>query len=115
MRNAACSIAFSAVLAAALPAWAAPQGVQLERAPRPAQAAGYSIAAAAANLVYFPLRLTLTALTGELGGLTGWMTGGNRHSERAVCGLTEGQAFITPRVLEGRESLRFGPWPNESN
>ncbi len=115
MRNAACTIAFLAVLAAALPAWAAPQGVRLETPPKPAQAAGYSVAAAAANLVYFPLRFTLTALTGELAGLTGWMTGGNRQSERAVYGLTEGQAFITPRVLEGRESLCFGPWPNESN
>ena len=113
MKSAVSTIACLAVLLGVLPAWAAPQGLQLETAPRPAQAAGYSIAAAAANVVYFPLRLTVTMITAELGGFTGWMTGGNRPSARAVYGLTEGQAFITPGVLEGRETLRFGPWPDE--
>jgi hypothetical protein len=114
MRNAACTIAFLLVLAAALPAAAVPQAPQLEPPTRPAQAAGLSVAAAATNLVYFPARLTLTLLTAELGGLTGCMTGGDARSARAVWDLTQGQSFITPRVLEGQEALRFGPWPSNS-
>ena len=115
MRSAACTIAFLAVLAAALPASAAPQAPQLEPPTRPAQAAGFSVAAAAANIFYFPARFALTVVTAELGGLTGAMTGADDRSAHAVWNLTKGQAFITPRVLEGQEPLRFGPWPSDSH
>jgi hypothetical protein len=114
MRNVACTLAFLLVLAAALPASAAPQAPQLEPPPRPAQAAGFSLAAAGANIFYFPARFALTVVMAELGGLTGAMTGGDSRSARAVCNLTQGQAFITPGVLEGHEALRFGPWPSSS-
>jgi hypothetical protein len=113
MLKAACVIAFVAAVAIALPAGAAEQAPRLEDlGPHPAQAAGFSLLAATANVVYFPVRLAVTAVTGVVGGFTGWLTGGDGASTQAVWNSTEGQAFITPRVVEGRESLRFGPWPS---
>ena len=110
MKKAACVIAFVAVVSA-LPAGAAEQAPRVEELmPHPAQALGISLLAATANLVYFPVRLAVTVVTAELGGLTGWLTGGDQPSARAVWNATEGQAFITAGMIEGRETLRFGPW-----
>jgi hypothetical protein len=67
-----------------------------------------SLAAAAINLVYFPARLLVTVATAGVGGFAGWMSGGDCASAHAVWNATEGQAFITPRILEGRERLQFG-------
>jgi hypothetical protein len=111
MKNVVQAIGFAVALASALPAWGVPQGALLEDV-APGQAAGFSVLAAVTNVVYFPVRLGLTVLTAELGGLTGWMTGGDGQAAQAVWNVTDGQAFITPAVLEGREALRFGPWPN---
>ncbi len=76
--------------------------------PHPAQAAGMSLLAAVTNVVYFPIRLGVTICTAGVGGLTGWLTGGDRASARAVWNLTDGQPFVTPAMLEGRERWRFG-------
>jgi hypothetical protein len=112
MKHVACALGLLVAVAVVSPAWAAEQAPQLGPATPPAQAAGYSLAAAAANLLYFPGRFAVSLLTAELGGFTGWMTGGDQQAAHSVFHLTEGQAFITPAVLEGREPLRFGPWPN---
>lgn len=110
MKYAASTLVFVAALANAFPAWGAPQGVRLEDVtPHPAQAAGISLGAAVTNTVYFPLRLAVTIVTAEVGGLTGFFTGGDDASARSVWSSTNGQAFITPEILEGRERLRFGP------
>jgi hypothetical protein len=69
---------------------------------------GASLAAALSNIVYFPLRFAITLVTAEVGGLAGWMTGGDTSAADAVWELTDGQAYITPEVVEGRERLRFG-------
>jgi len=78
------------------------------RATEPSAAA--SLGAAVGNIVYFPIRLLTTVVTAELGGFTGWMTGGNEPAARAVWHSTEGQAFLTPEMVEGREPLRIGSW-----
>lgn len=110
MKHAACVIAFVAAVASAIPAWAVEQSPKLEEGHlHPAQAVGVSLLAAAANLIYFPARLALTIATAEAGGIAGWMTGGDQRSAGALWDATEGQAFLTPAILEGRERLRFGP------
>ncbi len=110
MKYAASIVGFVAALACALPVWGAPQGVRLEEVtPHPAQAAGIGLAAALTNTVYFPVRLAVTIATAEVGGLTGFFTGGDNVSASAVWNSTNGQGFITPAILEGRERLHFGP------
>ena len=109
MKRLACAVAVLAMLSGAGRAWAVEQNPQLERAPvHPAERAGVSLAAALLNAVYFPARLVLTIVTAELGGFTGMMTGGDRRAAEAVWDATEGQGFITPAMLEGREPMRFG-------
>jgi hypothetical protein len=100
---------FLGAVATALPAWAAPQQARIEDVtPHPAQAAGVSLLTTIANVVYFPVRLAVTAVTGELGGLTGWLTGGDVPAARSIWKSTDGQPYIKPAILEGRERLRFG-------
>ena len=109
MKRLACAVAVLAMLSGADRAWAVEQNPQLERAPvHPAERAGVSLAAALLNAVYFPARLVLTIVTAELGGFTGMMTGGDRQAAWAVWDATDGQGFITPAMLEGREPMRFG-------
>jgi hypothetical protein len=109
MKHVACVTIFVAAMASAFPAWGMPQGYQAENVVvHPAQAAGMSLAAAGVNVVYFPLRLGLTIITAGVGGLTGWFTGGNKPAASSVWDLTDGQAFVTPAMLEGQERWRFG-------
>lgn len=109
MKHVACALIVGAALGGAVPAWGVPQFARPDEVTaHPAQAAGFSVAAAASNTVYFPLRLSLTIITAGAGGLTGWLTGGDAASARAVWNLTDGQAYITPAMLDGRERWRFG-------
>ena len=109
MKHGACAMLLAATMASALPAWGAPQQVQLEEVtPHPAQAAGISLAAAALNLFYVPVRFAVTVVTAEVGGLTGWLTGGDVPSARSIWAATDGQPYIKPAILEGSERLRFG-------
>lgn len=110
MKQIACAIVMVAIMSVAGRAWAAPQGMRIDNAaPHPAQDAGLSLLAAATNVVYVPVRLAVTIVSGEIGGATAWLTGGTQSSAYAIWNATEGQAFITPAVFEGRERLRFGP------
>lgn len=109
MKHAVCAMIVVAAVTSAIPAWGAPQAARVEEvSPHPAQAAGMSLLAAALNLVYFPARLAVTIGTAGVGGLTGWLTGGDKPAARSVWDATNGQGFITPAILEGRERLRFG-------
>ncbi len=85
---------------------AAATAARADRTPEPGAAFG----AAAANLVYVPVRFAVSVTGAILTGLTGWLTGGNRHAADDTWNLCRGQAFLTPDILEGREPLRFGPW-----
>lgn len=109
MKHVGCALLFVVAITAALPAWGMPQEARIDEVtPHPAQAAGMSLLAAVVNVVYFPVRLGVTIATAEVGGLTGWLTGGDRPSAHAVWGLTDGQAYISPPILEGHERLHFG-------
>ena len=104
------------VVVLAAPAWSAEPGMADDVAPVPVTAvspayqpyAGPSLLAALSNIVYFPLRFVVTLVTAEAGGITGWVTGGDTAAANAVWQSTDGQAFIRPEVLEGRERLHFG-------
>ena len=106
------------VLAMAMPAWSATETMSGTMAPAQvnetvqgsAPDAGASLLAALSNIVYFPLRFAITMVTAEVGGFTGFMTGGDEAAAESVWQSTEGQACITPEVIEGREPLRFGRW-----
>jgi hypothetical protein len=66
--------------------------------------------AALFNIFYMPVRLAVTTVTAEVGGITGFLNGADANSTRDIWRLTEGQAVLTPAALRGDELLRFGPW-----
>jgi hypothetical protein len=118
MKKASGALLLLLAVVVATPVWAAEQmlageepAAQMTETPAGLTPdAGASLLAALTNIVYFPLRLTITLATAEVGGFTGWLTGGNEAAARAVWQSTDGQAMITPEVIEGREPLRFGRW-----
>ena len=71
--------------------------------------AGASLSAFS-NIVYMPVRLAVTTVTAELGGITGFLNAADANSSRDIWRLTEGQAILTPAMLRGEEMFRFGPW-----
>jgi hypothetical protein len=118
MKRFSCVLGVLLGLAVAVPVWSAEPMVAEETTSAPPADvtaayqphAGPSVLAALANIVYFPLRFTVTLVTAEAGGLTGWATGGDAGAAQAVWRATDGQAFLRPEVLEGRERLRFGSY-----
>ena len=112
MKKIAWVLALTVALAWTAPALAREQDPKIEVGPpRTAQELGVTLGAAAINIVYFPLRLALTLVTAELGGVAGWMTGGETQSAHAVWNSTDGEAYVTPAMLEGRQQLHFGAPP----
>ena len=108
MKRAAWTLAVLLPLLWTAPVFGAEQAPMVERTRRVGQDVGFSFLAAAANIVYFPVRFVVTAVTAEVGGLAAWLNGGDRLTAWAVWDSTDGQAYITPAILEGRERLRFG-------
>jgi hypothetical protein len=108
MKRTAWVLAVLALLLATAPVFAAEQNPVVERPRRVGQDVGFSFLAAATNIVYFPVRLALTALTAEAGGVSAWLNGGDHLTARAIWDSTDGQAYVTPNILEGSERLRFG-------
>lgn len=66
--------------------------------------------AAISNIVYMPVRLAVTTVTAELGGMTAFLNAADATSARDIWGLTEGSAILTPAMYRGDEMFRFGPW-----
>lgn len=111
MKHVCCALVFMVALGMTLPSRAAAQMTTRPQAfVAPPPSAGASLAAAASNIFYFPARFVLTFVTAELGGITGWLTGGEQPAAQAVWDSTDGQAFITPEIIEGHEPLRLGPY-----
>jgi hypothetical protein len=74
------------------------------REPRPGSAA----VAATANILFVPIRVAFTTVGAALGGLTGWLTAGNRHAADDIWGLFDGQQYLQPEMMYGDEVLEMG-------
>ena len=70
-------------------------------------APGAALGAAALNVVFMPLRMAVTVLFAELGGITGLMTGGDEQAAKDVWELVGGRNFITPAFVQGEEPMRL--------
>jgi hypothetical protein len=83
---------------------------QLEPVVRRQPHPGSSALAAAANVVFMPVRFALAGVGGVLGGLTGWLTAGNENAARDIWGLPpfDGQTYLQPQMLYGEEPLMIG-------
>jgi hypothetical protein len=96
------------ILAGAMLSVGAAQAQQMEpvtyRQPRP----GSSALAAAGNIIFMPVRVVVTAIGAELGGLTGWLTAGNRDAAQDIWGLFDGQQYLQPDMMYGDEPLELG-------
>ncbi len=69
---------------------------------------GLAMGAAASNLVYFPVKLTMAGLGLPLGALAGLFTGGNTRAAYAVWVPTaSGTYLLTPDHLEGTKDIEF--------
>jgi hypothetical protein len=66
--------------------------------------------AAVSNIVYMPVRLAVTTVTAELGGVAAFLNAADANSARDIWGLTEGSAILTPAMYRGDEMFRFGSW-----
>ncbi len=54
------------------------------------------------NLFYFPLKLVVGIVGAELGGISGWATGGDERAAEGIWRpMTGGTYFITPQIIEG--------------
>ncbi|MGE0683002.1 MAG: hypothetical protein AB7P69_19130 [Candidatus Binatia bacterium] len=54
------------------------------------------------SVLYFPLKFSVGAVGAVVGGVSGWMTGGNiRAAEGIWRPMTGGTYFITPQVMDG--------------
>lgn len=63
-----------------------------------------SVGAAAASIVYFPVKVAVGVVGAILGGFGGFVTGGNERTAEGIWRpLTGGTYFITPDVLEGQQ------------
>jgi hypothetical protein len=78
---------------------------EMPEADEPAPAA--ALGAAALNLVFMPMRLAVTVLFAELGGVTGLLSGGDEKAAKDIWGLVGGRNFLTPAFLQGKEPLRL--------
>ncbi len=96
------------MLAGAMLCVGAAQAQQMDpvtyREPRP----GASALAAAGNIIFMPLRVVVTAIGAELGGLTGFLTAGNTYAAKDIWGLVDGQQYLQPDMMYGEEPVEFG-------
>lgn len=70
------------------------------------------------SVVYFPIKFSVGAAGAVLGGVSGWMTGGNIRAAEGIWRPTAGGTyFITPQVLDREHSFlpfdggEYAEWP----
>lgn len=69
---------------------------------------GLGLAATGLSLIYTPFRAVYGIVGAALGGLGGWSTGGDLRTAKALWRPTvEGQYYVRPDHLDGRERFRF--------
>jgi hypothetical protein len=92
-----------------MPVGAAEQNPQLEvGAAQPAREVGVTLIATAVNSVYVPLRFALTVTAAVLGGWIGLINGGDAGAAAALWDNADGDAFVTPEMIEHRRWPRLG-------
>lgn len=71
-----------------------------------------------ASVVYFPLKFAMGTAGAVLGGVSGWLTGGNvRAAEGIWRPMTGGSYFVTPQVMDGERPFlpfdggEYAQWP----
>lgn len=69
-----------------------------------------AITAALMNVLFLPIRIPVTFLGAHVAGLTGFLTGANRHAADDVFGLVDGTQVITPQMLVERRGFRFSAY-----
>jgi hypothetical protein len=69
---------------------------------------GTALAAAALNVIFIPVRVGVTAVGAGLGGLTGWLTAGNREAARSVWYVFDGPQVLQPDMLYGKQAVALG-------
>lgn len=76
------------------------------RVPHPGSAA----LAAVGNVLYMPFRVVFASIGAGLGGLTGWMTAGNKNAAADIWHLPpfDGQVYLQPEMMYGEEPLMIG-------
>lgn len=90
--------AIAVVVVVATSAPAQPEAVQArERRP------GGAALAALANTFFAPVRLAIFVVTGEMAGLTGWLTAGNQQAADDVASILDGPAYVQPEHLYREE------------
>lgn len=91
------------------PLRAAEQNPQLEvGSARPAHELGAAVAATVANSVYVPVRFAMTVGAAVFGGCVALINGGDAEAAAAIWENADGEAFITPSMIEQRRWPRFG-------
>lgn len=83
---------------------------QLEPVERRQPHPGSAALAAVINVVFVPVRIALTTVGAGLGGLTGWLTAGNKNAAADIWRLPpfDGQTYLQPEMLYGEEPLMIG-------
>jgi hypothetical protein len=83
---------------------------QLEPVERHQPHPGSAALAAIGNVVFMPVRIALTTVGAGLGGLTGWLTAGNKNAADDIWRLPpfDGQTYLQPEMLYGEEPLMIG-------
>ncbi|MEO8604786.1 MAG: hypothetical protein ABI629_19610 [bacterium] len=69
---------------------------------------GTALATAALDVIFVPVRVGVTAVGAALGGLTGWLTAGNRDAARSVWYVFDGPQVLQPDMLYGKEAVALG-------
>jgi len=70
---------------------------------------GMGVASSVLNLFYTPVRLTVGIVGAGLGGVEGWLTGGDLRTARSMWRPTvEGNYFVRPDHLDRTEHYQFG-------
>jgi hypothetical protein len=70
---------------------------------------GMGVASTVFSVFYTPVRLTVGVVGAALGGVEGWLTGGDLRTARSMWRPTvEGDYFIRPDHLDGTERYEFG-------
>ena len=96
------------------------QSQQMESKPLASEFAK-GVASPVLSVVYFPVKFSVGVAGAILGGVSGWMTGGNIRAAEGIWRPTVGGTyFITPQVIDREHSFlpfdggEYAQWPRNT-